>query len=107
MQEDEGDKSLLQGRDGLSIEVDHENWVSFRVGATLLTLRPRGQGLAWDDGTSVSGSAALQLALRVPPQPWMLAMLSWSLRARPSSGDRPTCQSGVTGRCSSAIRKTM
>jgi len=24
------------------IETDHENWVSFRVGAALLTLRPRG-----------------------------------------------------------------
>jgi catechol 2,3-dioxygenase-like lactoylglutathione lyase family enzyme len=52
---------------GFPVEVDHENWVSFRVGATLLTLRPRGQGLAWDDGPSVSGSAAIQLAFRVPP----------------------------------------
>jgi catechol 2,3-dioxygenase-like lactoylglutathione lyase family enzyme len=49
------------------VEVDHENWVSFRVGATLLALRPRGHGLAWDDGPSVSGSAAVQLAFRVPP----------------------------------------
>jgi catechol 2,3-dioxygenase-like lactoylglutathione lyase family enzyme len=49
------------------VELDLENWVSFRVGATLLTLRPRGQGPAWDDGPSVSGSAAIQLAFRVPP----------------------------------------
>jgi hypothetical protein len=27
---------------GFPIEVDLENWVSFRVGATLLTLRPGG-----------------------------------------------------------------
>jgi catechol 2,3-dioxygenase-like lactoylglutathione lyase family enzyme len=52
---------------GFPIELDLENWVSFRVGATLLTLRPRGQGLAWDDGPSDSGSAAIQLAFRVPP----------------------------------------
>ena len=52
---------------GFPIEVDHESWVSFRVGATLLTLRPRGQGLAWDDGPLASGSAAVQLAFRVPP----------------------------------------
>ncbi|WP_162915179.1 VOC family protein [Desertibaculum subflavum] len=49
------------------IETDQENWVSFRVGATLLTLRPRGQWAAWHDGNSVPGSAAVQLAFRVPP----------------------------------------
>lgn len=49
------------------IETDRENWVSFRVGATLLTLRRRGPGIAWDDGKSVPGSAAVQLAFRVPP----------------------------------------
>ncbi|MGH9209855.1 MAG: VOC family protein [Acidimicrobiales bacterium] len=52
---------------GFPIELDLENWVTFRVGATLLTLRPRGQGPAWDDGPSVAGSAAVQLAFRVPP----------------------------------------
>jgi catechol 2,3-dioxygenase-like lactoylglutathione lyase family enzyme len=52
---------------GFPVELDRENWISFRVGATLLTLRPRGQGLAWDDGPSVPGSAATQLAFRVPP----------------------------------------
>jgi glyoxylase I family protein len=49
------------------IETDRENWVSFRVGATLLTLRPRGARIAWDDGTSMPGAAAIQLAFRVPP----------------------------------------
>lgn len=52
---------------GLPVEVDRENWVSFRVGATLLTLRPRGRGPAWEDGPAVAGSAAVQLAFRVPP----------------------------------------
>ncbi len=35
---------------GFPIETELTNWVSFRVGATLLTLRPRGNGPAWDDG---------------------------------------------------------
>lgn len=52
---------------GFPVELDLEDWVSFRVGATLLTLRPRGRGPAWDDGPSVPGSAAVQLAFRVPP----------------------------------------
>jgi catechol 2,3-dioxygenase-like lactoylglutathione lyase family enzyme len=52
---------------GFPIETDRENWVSFRVGATLLTLRPRGRRLAWDDGPAAPGSAAIQLAFRVPP----------------------------------------
>ena len=49
------------------IETDRERWVSFRVGATLLTLRPRGRWSVCDDGESVPGSAAIQLAFRVPP----------------------------------------
>src|SRR6266704_2080565 len=49
------------------IETDLENWVSFRVGAALLTLRPRGPWTVCDDGKSVPGSAAIQLAFRVPP----------------------------------------
>jgi catechol 2,3-dioxygenase-like lactoylglutathione lyase family enzyme len=49
------------------IETDLENWVSFRVGAALLTLRPRGAWSVCDDGKSVPGSAAVQLAFRVPP----------------------------------------
>jgi len=51
---------------GFPLEVDSENWVSFRVGATLLTLRPRGPSLAWDDGPMAPGAAAVQLAFRVP-----------------------------------------
>lgn len=46
------------------VELDLENWVSFRVGATLLTLRPRGDR---DGAPSPSASAAVQLAFRVPP----------------------------------------
>jgi catechol 2,3-dioxygenase-like lactoylglutathione lyase family enzyme len=48
------------------IEIDRGNWVSFRVGATLLTLRPRGVWAVCDDGKSLPGSAAIQLAFRVP-----------------------------------------
>ena len=50
------------------LEVDRPNWVSFRVGSGLLTLRPRGPGLSWHDGPSVDGSASIQLAFRVPPR---------------------------------------
>ena len=49
------------------IETDRQNWVSFRVGATLLTLRPRGVWAVCDDGKAIAGSAAVQLAFRVPP----------------------------------------
>ena len=49
------------------IETDLERWVSFRVGAALLTLRPRGSWIVCDDGKSMPGSAAIQLAFRVPP----------------------------------------
>lgn len=52
---------------GLQVEVDLATWVSFRIGATLLTLRPRGDGLAWDDGPAAQGSVSTQLAFRVPP----------------------------------------
>jgi lactoylglutathione lyase len=49
------------------LEMDRPNWVSFRVGAGLLTLRPRGQLLSWNDGPTIHGSAGIQLAFRVPP----------------------------------------
>jgi lactoylglutathione lyase len=49
------------------LEMDRPNWVSFRVGSGLLTLRPRGAGIAWHDGPAVQGSACIQLAFRVPP----------------------------------------
>ena len=60
-------KAFYQDVMGFPVEVDRPNWVSFRVGATLLTLRPRGPAPAWDDGPAVYGSAAVQLAFRVPP----------------------------------------
>jgi glyoxylase I family protein len=50
----------------LPIEMDRPSWISFRVGSGLLTLRPRGQGLAWHDGPTVAGSACVQLAFRWP-----------------------------------------
>ena len=49
-----------------SIETDLENWISFRVGSALLTLRPRGQWRVCDDGFLPLGTAAMQLAFRVP-----------------------------------------
>ena len=52
---------------GFPIAHDSEHWVSFQVGSALLTLRPRGRGLAWEDGPIAPGSAAVQLAFRVPP----------------------------------------
>ena len=52
---------------GFGLVHDAEHWVSFRVGTTLLTLKPRGPSLAWVDGPKVAGSADVQLAFRVPP----------------------------------------
>lgn len=52
---------------GFQLESDSEQWVTFRVGASLLTLRPRGPWLGWDDGPAAPGSAAVQLAFRVSP----------------------------------------
>ena len=51
---------------GFPVAADLENWVSFRVGATLLTLRPRGPWNVCDDGPLPAGSAGMQLAFRVP-----------------------------------------
>jgi catechol 2,3-dioxygenase-like lactoylglutathione lyase family enzyme len=51
----------------LPIETDQDMWVSFRAGASLLTLRPRGKWVVADDGPLKPGSAAVQLAFRVPP----------------------------------------
>jgi glyoxylase I family protein len=53
---------------GFPVDVDHPGWVSFRVGATLLTLRPRGRAPVGEDGPAVFGSASVQLAFRVPLQ---------------------------------------
>jgi len=52
---------------GFPIETDREHWVSFRVGASLLTLRPRTTWVVCDDGERAPGAAAVQLAFRVPP----------------------------------------
>ena len=52
---------------GFSLEYDSETWISFRLGATLLTLRRRGPSVAWDDGPATPGAVAVQLAFRVPP----------------------------------------
>lgn len=51
---------------GFPVEVELENWISFRVGSTLLTLRLRGPWSVCDDGPLPAGTAAMQLAFRVP-----------------------------------------
>ena len=51
---------------GFTLEADRENWVDFRIGGTILSLRTRSNTAPWDDGESVPGPAAVQLAFRVP-----------------------------------------
>lgn len=46
---------------GFPVVDDRPNWVSFRVGSSLLALRPR------DPAESMPGIAAVQLAFRVAP----------------------------------------
>ena len=46
------------------VERDWEGWIELRVGAVLLTLRPRGRPY---DGPGIRGSAGVQLAFRVEP----------------------------------------
>lgn len=54
---------------GFPVETASARWVEFRVGATLLTLRPRGTDpTGADDGPAGPGAAAVQLAFRVPPR---------------------------------------
>lgn len=52
---------------GFPVRIDTEAWVSLGIGATLLSLRPRGRSRAGEDGPALPGSAAVQLAFRVPP----------------------------------------
>lgn len=52
---------------GFALEHDTDTWVSFRIGATLLSLRPRGASPAGQDGPATPGSASVHLAFRVPP----------------------------------------
>lgn len=49
------------------VEVDRPGWVSFRVGAALLSLRKRGVWSVCDDGAVAPGVASVQLAFRVAP----------------------------------------
>ncbi len=52
---------------GFAIVTERPNRIEFRVGASLLTLRPRTKWPVCDDGPMVPGSASVQLAFRVPP----------------------------------------
>ena len=90
-----------------ALEMDRPTWVSFRVGSGLLTLRPRGPGLAWDDGPAVAGSAAVQLAFRVPPpaiDDWHAALLAKGVPIL--SPPRSFAPSGIE-RCSSATPRAI
>ena len=49
---------------GFPIHREREDWVEMRVGASLLTLRPRGRPY---DGGKLPQSASVQLAFRVAP----------------------------------------
>lgn len=51
---------------GFPVDADLGTWVSFRLGTAVLALRPRGTAPAGEDGPAVAGSAAVQLAFRVP-----------------------------------------
>jgi glyoxylase I family protein len=53
---------------GFPLEQDFPTWMSFRVGSGLLTIRPRGPWITWDDGPIPKGSAGVQLAFRVAPR---------------------------------------
>src|SRR5258707_5388962 len=48
---------------GFPLAHDSERWVSFQVGSALLTLKPRGPGVAWIDGPIAPGSAAVPARL--------------------------------------------
>lgn len=61
-------RAFYQNVMGFPVAEDVENWVSFRIGTTLLTLRPRGPWSVCDYGPRSPGSAAVQLAFRVPLQ---------------------------------------
>jgi glyoxylase I family protein len=50
-----------------ALRIDTAAWVSFGVGATLLSLRPRGRSRAGEDGPAAPGAACVHLAFRVPP----------------------------------------
>jgi glyoxylase I family protein len=52
---------------GFQLAHQSDTWVSLRLGATLLTLRPRGASPAGQDGPATPGSASVHLAFRVPP----------------------------------------
>ena len=57
-------KAFYHGLLGFPIYRNWENWIEMRVGAVLLTLRPRGRPY---DGGALPDSASVQLAFRVAP----------------------------------------
>jgi glyoxylase I family protein len=57
-------KTFYQYTMGFPIYRDWDDWLELQVGATLLTLPPRGR---WYDGVHTQESAGVQLAFRVAP----------------------------------------
>lgn len=57
-------KTFYHGILGFPIYRDWTDWLELLVGATLLTLRPRGR---WYDGIRNQDAAGVQLAFRVTP----------------------------------------
>lgn len=58
-------KSFYHETLGFPIQRDWEGWIEMRLGAVMLTLRPRGR--PYDGTPKASGSAGVQLAFRVAP----------------------------------------
>ena len=57
-------RAFYHGILGFPIYRDWDGWLEMRVGAVLLTLRPRGRPY---DGAKIPNSASVQLAFRVAP----------------------------------------
>jgi lactoylglutathione lyase len=60
-------RKFYEGVLGFAVTLERTNWIEMRVGATLLTLRPRTPSEGFADGASVPDAASIQLAFRVPP----------------------------------------
>ena len=89
------------------LEMDRAEWVSFRVGSGLLTLRPRGPCLGWDDGPALVGSAAVQLAFRVPPSAITTGTRADRQRRADPQPAEGSGTAGGTGRCSIRDREAL
>ena len=86
---------------------DRAEWVSFRVGSGLLTLRPRGPGLAWDDGPALAGFG--RCPARFPgaaagDHDWHAALIA---KGVPILSPPRSFSAGAIERCSSATPRAI